>query len=127
MSYEVFWEPHGVVKRFFGHVTSDELFQAGVDLQGDARFDQLRYVINDFLDIMGFSFSSREVDELSAIDNVASRTNQKLKLVVIATDPGIIELANQYANSPMNIYPFRIFPTVAAGRRWLGLSSLSSK
>ena len=51
MSYEILWETKGVVKRFFGHVTSNELFQAGVDLQGNVRFDQLKYVINDFLGI----------------------------------------------------------------------------
>jgi len=121
MSYEILWETKGVVKRFFGHVTSNELFQAGVDLQGNVRFDQLKYVINDFLGIQGFSFSSGDVEELSAIDNAASGTNKNLKLAIIASDPGIIALANQYASSPMNIYPFRIFSTLGDGRAWLGL------
>jgi len=119
MSYELVWEPKGVVKRFFGHVTAKELFRAATDVEGDERFDQLRYVINDFLGITGFSFSSSHVDELAAIDHAAAKTNKRIKLAVIATDPGIIELATQYANSPMNSYPFRIFSTIAAARDWL--------
>ena len=80
MSYEIIWEPDGVIKRFLGHV-----------------------------------------DEIAAIDQAASISNRNIRIAVVATHPEILELADHYARSPMNVYPTRIFPTMAEGRVWLGI------
>ena len=50
MPYEQTWEPIGIVRRFWGHVTASEIIESTVIAQADIRFDLLRYVINDFLD-----------------------------------------------------------------------------
>jgi hypothetical protein len=124
MPYELAWEPNGVVKRFFGHVTSAELLKAGTDTEGDARFDGYRYVINDFLDCTGFDITTDVVDEIAAIDEAASAINSKIRIAVVATAPEIIAAATQYANSPMNVYPTRLFSTQADARSWLALPIL---
>jgi hypothetical protein len=100
MGYEIFWEPKGVVKRFFGQVTNDDMMQAVVKTEGDRRFDALRYVINDCLAIEKLSLTADEVDNIC---------------------PEMTRMALQYANSPLNAYPTRIFPTLAEARFWLGV------
>lgn len=121
MGYEIFWEPKGVVKRFFGQVTNDDMMQAVVKTEGDRRFDALRYVINDCLAIEKLSLTADEVDNISAVDNAASLTNSRIRIAVVTICPEMTRMALQYANSPLNIYPTRIFPTLAEARFWLGV------
>ena len=51
MPYEILWEARGVVKRHHGFLAADELLAASREIQSDPRFDDLRYIINDFLDV----------------------------------------------------------------------------
>ena len=53
MPYEIIWgSARGVVKRHHGFLCSaDELLAASREIQGDPRFDYLRYIINDFMDV----------------------------------------------------------------------------
>lgn len=119
MSYEIIWEPCGVIKRFFGHVTSHDLLQSVVEIEMDARFDELRYCINDFLGITGISSSPQDVEEISVVDKGASLTNPRIKIAVVTTSPEVISLANEYANSSLNSYPTRIFSSLDEAGSWL--------
>ena len=121
MSYEVIWKPRGVIKRFFGHVTSHELVQSVVEIEKDARFDTLSYCINDFLSITGISSSAQDVEDISIIDKGASLTNPRIKIAVVATSPEVIALANEYANSSLNAYPTKIFSSLDDAGSWLAL------
>ena len=89
MSYEVTWEPRGVIKRFSALVTDNEMIQSVVDTEKDARFDELRYVINDFLGITGISMTKDSVDEISVRDRGAAYTNPNIRIAVVATHPEI--------------------------------------
>ena len=85
MSYELIWEPKGVVKRFFGDLTSPELIEAGVKVEADARFDGIQYVINDFLACTGYSVHPVVVDHIAVLDRVASHTNPNIRISIEST------------------------------------------
>lgn len=119
MGYELSWESKGLVKRFFGDVTDKQFIDAVIESESDARFDGLRHVINDFRDVESFVFTPDDVDYVAAIDNAAAVSNPHIRIAVITSNPEIIALARQYAESPMNVYPTRIFATLADARSWL--------
>lgn len=119
VGFEIVWEVRGACKRFFGHVTDDDLMESVTDIEGDPRFDDLRYVINDFLDVASFAVTQENVLAISAIDAAAAITNPNIKIAVVATDAQVRTLAELYANSPWNAYPTRLFADVAAARAWL--------
>ena len=121
MSYELSWEPKGAIKRFFGNVNAGEVQAANNKVEGDARFDGLRYVINDFLSCDKFSFDSNSIDEMAAIDGAASTINGNIKIAVVATLPEVLTAATQFADSALNLYPTRIFSTLADARAWIGV------
>jgi hypothetical protein len=119
MPYKIIWEPQGVIKYHFGVVTGIELMQAVVATEADERFDNIRYVINDFLDCTGLSVSGPEVEEIAAIDEAASINNPNIRIAVVTTLPEVVAIATQYGDSTMNAYPTRIFTSMDAARQWL--------
>ncbi|MCX2862513.1 hypothetical protein OOZ63_11735 [Paucibacter sp. PLA-PC-4] len=119
MSYEVVWEPRGALKRFEGVVSSADLIRSVVETEADARFDSLRFVINDFRDVSRIDFDAEDVSEVATIDLGASRTNPSIRIAVVATNAEVIALAEHYANSPLNVYPTQIFATMEAARAWV--------
>jgi hypothetical protein len=121
MSYELIWQARGVIKRFFGNVTAGEVQQATYKVEGHKHFDDVRYVLNDFLSCDSFSFVNDEVDEMAAIDGAAARINPNLRVAVVATLADVIAAAEHYASSELNKYPTRIFATLDDARKWLGV------
>jgi hypothetical protein len=101
--------------------------QSVVVTEGDARFDDLRFVINDFLCITGVSSSLRDVEEVAAIDSIAAITNPRIKVAVVATSPMVIEMAESYIDSPLNQYPTKIFQTLADARQWIAQTGVQPK
>ena len=119
MGYEIIWESRGACKRFFGHVTDDELMQCLISIESDSRFDDLRYVVNDFLKVESFAVSEESVRVMSAIDKAASSTNPNIRIAIVATDAQIQAMAKLYAHSPLNVYPTEIFQDIGEARGWL--------
>jgi hypothetical protein len=118
MSYEVIWEPRGAIKRFWGTVSSQDMIRSVIETEADARFDRLRYVINDFLAVSLIAFSAADVSEIATMDLGASRTNSAIKIAIVATLAELVEFGRQYADSDLNVYPTKIFATMAAARTW---------
>lgn len=124
MGYEISWEPHGVVKRLFGHVTNDDLMKASTIIQADERFDDLQYVIIDFLDCVTHSVSDPALLEIAAIDHAALEHRgrfkmNKIRIAILATDQKILDLAKDYGNYELNEVTFGIFFKRSDARAWL--------
>ena len=119
MAFEIAWEPRGVCKRYFGYVTDEELLQSLIKVESDHRFDTLRFVINDFLEVESFAVTEDNVLLIAAIDKAASLTNPNIGIAIVATDMQIQALAKLYATSSLNVYPTEIFPSVAEARAWI--------
>ncbi|MDD5248742.1 MAG: hypothetical protein PHY45_07145 [Rhodocyclaceae bacterium] len=119
MAFDIVWEARGAYKKFCGHVADDELLQSVRELHGDARFDDVRYVINDFLPIDSFAIAADTVLYIAAIDHAAARSNANIKIAVVTTDPQAAALAELYIASPLHAYPTRVFATLAEARAWV--------
>ena len=119
MPCETHWKPNGVVKRLVGSVSATQLLTAIVETQGDPRFDRLRYVIADCLDCADFIFHPREIEEMAAIGRAGALSNRHIKVAIVATLPAAIDGAVQYASSPLNAFPTRIFRSHEEAERWL--------
>jgi hypothetical protein len=120
MAYEVIWEQGGagVCRRYWGRLSGAELTRSVIEVEHDARFDNLRYILNDFLAAEGIDYSLAEIEELSAIDGAAEQSNPRIKVAVVATHPEILALAEQYRAVGLNSYPVQLFADVAAARAW---------
>lgn len=120
MSYELRWHPGGVTKYFFSIVTNDDMLLSVYESEADSRFENLRYVINDFLEIEGCDFETPIAERIAIQDRGAAFTNPNIRIAVVTTHPQVIAAAEAYAASPLNVYPTKIFSTLQEARVWLG-------
>lgn len=119
MSYDIRWEPRGVVKHFYGEVTDHDMMHSVIETESDPRFDELRYVINDFLDCAACAVANKTVDKIAVADCGAAFTNPHIRIAVVTTAPEIVSLTVRYAQSPLNRYPTRLFATIEDAQAWL--------
>lgn len=122
MGYKVIWEPpYGVVKIHFGQLSGADLLAAVVEVESRPDFDRLRYVINDFLDCTGLACTPDDLLEIAALDKAAARSNPNIRIAVVARHPDVLTLADDYADSPLNVYPTRTFSSLSEARTWLNI------
>lgn len=119
LGYELHWEDRGVVKRYFGQVTSEELLAPVIATEADERFDELRFVINDFLAAESVVFTQADIDAIAAHDMGAAATNPSIKVAVVAVQREVIDLVHRYIDAAARAYPTRIFSTMAEARAWV--------
>ena len=121
MPYRLIWEGTVVTKAFSGLVTSGDLFNAMNGVEGDERFDQLTYTINDFAAVTAVDLTEDHVEEHAAYDHAAARSNPRIVIGIVSTDPKILALVNSYARSQLAPYRTELFATLADARRAAGL------
>jgi hypothetical protein len=117
--FEHNWEDRGLVRRFFGHVTADELARSAILGQQDPRFDTMRYVINDFRDCSSVDAPPEAVEEIAATDAGAAMTNKSIRIATVSNNPAILAISDLYEKAGYSPYPVRNFSTIEAARKWL--------
>ena len=120
MSYELVWEPEGVVARFSSTVSTDEFIRSVKQIQGDSRFDDARYVISDFSEATGDKICEDTLTELSAMHYGAHASNPNCRIAFVTADQAFAERIKQILLSPdMISYQVEVSPTVTEARDWL--------
>ena len=123
MSFELLWEPKGVVIRFYGTVGMFDPEQATAAYTRDIRFDELKFVIADYSGISGCEALPKDIEAVGAMDIGAMRTNPLMRKAVVTTSPEVIAMAEHHQEALGVQMPTRIFPTMAEARAWLHSSA----
>lgn len=120
MAYELVWEPDGVLKRFSGTVAADEFLRSVKQVQGDSRFDDMRYIISDFSAALADKIGDDVLTELSAMHYGAYASNPNCRIAFVTTDPAFAERIRRILLSPdMRSYHVEVSPSVTEARDWL--------
>lgn len=121
MPCELIWEADRVTARFAGVVSTQEFLGGALRVNADCRFDELRYIINDFTAIAGHALDPAQVGEDLAVAAVGGMaTNRKIRVLIVTTDPTLIAL-DELMHSPAFECPHEsfVFPTLAHAHAWL--------
>lgn len=104
MPFEHTWGHRTLYKRFFGQTTVRE-FMLSIELtQGDARFDQLMYSINDFTEATLPTLTKENITLFGALGIGAAFSNRQICIAVVTSDPHAAAMALKYAE----IAPFKL-------------------
>ena len=117
--FDHIWEKSGLVRRFFGHVSIEELERSTILGQQDARFDAMRFVINDFRDCSSVSTPPAAIEEIAARDAGAALTNSRTRIATVSKNPAVLAITDLYEKAGYSPYPTRNFSTMEAAQEWL--------
>lgn len=116
MPYEMTWEPRGVYKRFHGVVPFQEYMRSQERVLADPRADDIRYVINDLIEVDSYSVTDDQAEYAAAITRGASISNPRLQIAYVTTDSRVLMLIK--AASIISSYALHAFPTRVEARKW---------
>ena len=122
MACEIVWEHRGVHKRLSGHVSAREFERSVETVQADPRFDEIRYVINDFSAVTGHGLDEQHLLELAAIQYGAQASNPQVRAVYVGLggDPVLTQLLQSILiGSQRSVYRVALFETLPQARDWL--------
>ena len=120
MAYEILWEPEGIHKKYTGLVSGREMIESAQKIQSDRRFDEMRYVINDFSEISGHDLSVEAFLDLAASNYGAHASNPNCRIVFVTIDQGLTKMVEDTLMSPgLSSYQVVVKPTVSEARDWL--------
>lgn len=123
MPYKVTWEDRGVYRCYYGHTTDLEVSQSVYETASSPLFDEIRYVILDCLRVTQFELINPSfIEERAAVDSAAAMSNPNIKVAIVATDPEIIKLAEEYAKHELTPYPTQIYSSLEDARAWTEIS-----
>ena len=120
MSIQYKWENNGLYRQFTNKICGKEILNINLSMQGDPRFDDIRYVINDFTKVIEFDFSDLDIKKITVMDNAASISNPNIKNALVSTHEPLLVWIKIYCeimeSSP---YECEIFDTVDDAYRWV--------
>lgn len=120
MAYRINWEEDGLRTVWTGRVTSQEILGFQKKVQGDARFDDIRYSFHDFLGCTGADYSADEMSEAAALDRAGSLSNPRpIKIAVVAIDASVLAMIGCYLNARQSPHPLRFFACVSDAEEWI--------
>ena len=120
MAYEIVWEPEGVLVQFSALVTARDLINSARQMQGDSRFDEGHYVINDLTAVTRHELSEEPLVELSALHYGAYASHPNCRIVFVTTDAALGDLVKNVLMAPeMASYQIEVFASASDARDWL--------
>jgi hypothetical protein len=112
------WDDNGVVWKYWGIVTGDELLESNQEIYGDARFDAMKYQVVDLTAVERFDVNEDDMMVVAANDKAAARSNPNVRVAIVASDSTILQLSRIYGAATAATWKQRFFETTAAARSW---------
>ncbi len=117
MSFTLVWEDRGAYKKFSDFVSFSEYARSQELVLADPRTDDLRYVINDLLDVKSYSVTTDEAEYAAVFNRGASSSNPRLRIAFVTKDAKVVMLVKLV--SVLSSYPVKTFSTVEDARVWV--------
>jgi hypothetical protein len=99
MSCKITWNDNELFWELSGEIITGELHQINLDHPGDSRWNNLRYLIADFKNIIRINLPEEELIVFQFIDKAMVISNSYLKIASIANSNETRKLANFYGTS----------------------------
>jgi hypothetical protein len=119
MPVELTWESRGVYRRYFGDVTARERYRSFDQICADPRFDDLRYVITDYLAVRSYEISDDDTPQIAALHVAPMRTNPNIVIAAVVVDEQIIAAIRHFISLRFITQPYEIFSTLPEARAWI--------
>lgn len=122
MPYTTSWETNGIVWRYSGVVTDNNILDANYEFYGDYRSDTAKYQIVDGMAITSLEVSEDLIEQLAIMDAESSRRIKDVKVALVGTDSEVTASFQAYIDASQENggkWSFGLFADVESARRWI--------
>lgn len=119
MPYELQWEPQGVYRRYYGHVTIDERQHSFNEICADPRFKDLLYTITDYLAVESYEITPEATEDIASQHSLPLLRNPNIIIAAAVLDKQIVGAIEHFIAVKRFSQPYRMFPSVEAARAWV--------
>jgi hypothetical protein len=119
MPYTLSWEEAGVYRRYCGDVSAAERRASFDRICGDARFDDLRYAITDYLAVQQYEITESSTKEIAAMHLGPLFTNPRILIAAVAVRSDIVGAIREVIGLGLISVPYRVFSSVDDARTWI--------
>lgn len=120
MKIEMIWEKGWLLKRMSGALSEEEFLLSSQQVLADPRFDDIRFVINDFLQVTGNGFSRGMLPYLAAIQYGSKETQSRCRVIFVSRDESIMALIKDaLATRDLDHFEVGTAPSVEAAIDWI--------
>ena len=120
MPFDTKIEKDGIIARYFGTVTFDDVMESSGITWGHPIWDTAKYYITDFLDADILEMSPDQAMALARMDSASmrSRTSQR-RYAFVVTSPQIVELLEIFIQSlDASNWEIRMFDSMERAINW---------
>ena len=113
------WKDRRVHVDYDGATSDTEVLAVVEIIQSDRRFDNLCEALHDFSQCDGCEHSESTLLHISALNNGAKMSNDRLRIAVVAVHEDIKEMVRSFEDLGYNPYPIAIFDSCDQANAWL--------
>jgi len=121
MAHKIIWEENGILVKFSGIVTNEEVAIANDLIYGDIRFETISHQIADYTDATDIQITPFDAKVIGAIDRSSIRWNEnKMQNIVVTKDENFIPIVKTYfAAFEGTKWKCKIFETLEMAYAWI--------
>ncbi len=121
MAYKIERYKHGMVKRFTGVVTYEDVLRSEQQVHADPDFTVFRYVVSDYIGADYRGLNDAQKSDINALRIGGHFSNPRIKYAFVIQNPEICaQIASAVANGDM-LHPAETFDTFEEASDWAGL------
>ena len=116
------WESIDILRvKYVGIINGDDAVEASIRMSSDSRFDDLRGIIIDTLEITDNVAEAQHVDSLVSLSRIMSKSNPRIRnALVLNRDENTEALAALYTFLATDlVWDVEMFHAVDAAREWV--------
>ena len=121
MPYKIERKRHGVVKRFIGVVTYEDVLKSEQDVSADPDYKLLQYVISDYIGAVYNGISDNQQAVINTLRLDGHRINPRIKYAFVLQDPGVRVQIKDAVTNGVILHTAKIFDTYEQAAAWVGL------
>jgi hypothetical protein len=121
MAYRIERKKYGVIKRFSGVVTFEDVLKSEEQVHSDPNFTAMRYVVSDYTQAEYHGLTESQRRDINALRIGGHFSNPRIKYAFVLQNPEVrAQIANAVADGEM-LYPTGTFDTMEEASDWAGL------
>lgn len=121
MAYTIERHAYGVVKRFSGVVTYEDLLKSEQQIHADPNFTRLRYVVSDYTNAEYHGISESQMRDINALRIGGHYSNPRIKYAFITSNTAQrAQVSSAIANGEI-LHEAQTFETFEQASDWAGL------